>query len=172
MRPGQHPEGWRKNHAMATVSHAQLGQLWGGGWEEVRLPPGRSGRYPHAGESGAGSQPCSCLRCPWEPGSRLKSVFFKKQISLIFVCAGSLPKDFLWLQREGAAPQLGVGFSLWRLLLLQGTGSRAQLLRGMWDPPGQGIEPGSPALAGGFLATRPPGEPPPDASVPTGGTWH
>ena len=78
------------------------------------------------------------------------------------------------------------GFSLQWLLLLWSTGSRrmgfsscgtqlsscslralehrlsscgawAQLLRGMWDLPGPGIEPMSPALAGGFLTTAPPG---------------
>ena len=38
--------------------------------------------------------------------------------------------------------------------------SRAQLLRGMWDIPGPGLEPVSPALAGGFLTTAPPGKPP------------
>ena len=37
--------------------------------------------------------------------------------------------------------------------------SRAQLLRGMWDIPGPGLEPVSPALAGGFLTTAPPGKP-------------
>ena len=36
---------------------------------------------------------------------------------------------------------------------LSSCGARAQLLRGMWDPPGPGIEPMSPALAGGFLTT-------------------
>ena len=60
------------------------------------------------------------------------------------------------------------GFSLWWLLLLQSTGSRcmgfsscdsqAQLLRGMWDLPRPGLEPMSPALAGGFLTTAPPGK--------------
>ena len=30
----------------------------------------------------------------------------------------------------------------------------------MWDPPGPGLEPMSPALAGGFLTTAPPGKPP------------
>ena len=35
-------------------------------------------------------------------------------------------------------------------------GSRAKLLRGMWDLPGPGLEPVSPALAGGFLTTTPP----------------
>ena len=38
-------------------------------------------------------------------------------------------------------------------------GSRAQLLRGMWDPPRPGIEPVSPALAGRFSTTAPPGKP-------------
>ena len=75
------------------------------------------------------------------------------------------------------------GFSLRWLLLLQSTGSRrmgfsscstwsralerrpsscgawAQLLRGMWDLPRPGLEPLSPALAGGFLTTAPPGKP-------------
>ena len=30
---------------------------------------------------------------------------------------------------------------------------------GMWDLPGPGLEPVSPALAGGFLTTAPPGKP-------------
>ena len=73
------------------------------------------------------------------------------------------------------------GFSLRWLLLLRSTGSRragfsscgsrapermlsscgarAQLLRGMWDPPGRGLEPMSPALAGRFSTTAPPGKP-------------
>ena len=42
---------------------------------------------------------------------------------------------------------------------LSNCGSRAQLLRGMWDPPRPGLEPVSPALAGGFLTTAPPGKP-------------
>ena len=62
-----------------------------------------------------------------------------------------------------------VGFSLRRLLLLRSTGSRhagfsgcgtrASLLCGMWDLPGPGLEPMSPALAGGFLTIAPPGKP-------------
>ena len=60
------------------------------------------------------------------------------------------------------------GFSLRWLLLLRSTGSRrvgfsscgtrAELLCGMWDLPGPGLEPVSPALAGGFLTTAPPGK--------------
>ena len=43
---------------------------------------------------------------------------------------------------------------------LSNRGSRAQLLRGMWEPPRPGLEPVSPALAGRFLTTAPPGKPP------------
>ena len=43
---------------------------------------------------------------------------------------------------------------------LSNCGSRAQLLRGMWDLPRPGLEPVSPALAGGFSTPAPPGKPP------------
>ena len=36
----------------------------------------------------------------------------------------------------------------------------AQLFHGMWDFPGPGMEPMSPALTGGFLTTAPPGKSP------------
>ena len=42
---------------------------------------------------------------------------------------------------------------------LSSCGSRAQLLRGTWDPPRPGLEPMSPALAGRFSTTAPPGKP-------------
>ena len=42
---------------------------------------------------------------------------------------------------------------------LSSCGSWAQLLRGMWDPPSPGLEPVSPALAGRFSTTVPPGKP-------------
>ena len=38
-------------------------------------------------------------------------------------------------------------------------GTQAQLLRGMWDPPGPGLEPVCPALASRFSTTAPPGKP-------------
>ena len=61
------------------------------------------------------------------------------------------------------------GFSRRQLPLLRSTGSGVQasvvvcgtwgqLLRGMWDLPRPGIEPMSPALAGGFQSTVPPGK--------------
>ena len=42
---------------------------------------------------------------------------------------------------------------------LSSCGSRAQLLRGMWDPPRPGLEPVSPALAGWLSTTASPGKP-------------
>ena len=43
---------------------------------------------------------------------------------------------------------------------LSNCGSWAQLFRGMWDLPRPGLEPMSPALAGRFSTTAPPGKPP------------
>ena len=42
---------------------------------------------------------------------------------------------------------------------LSNCGSRAQLLRDMWDLPRPGLEPVSPALAGRISTTAPPGKP-------------
>ena len=42
---------------------------------------------------------------------------------------------------------------------LSSWGSRAQPLRGMWDPPRPGLEPVSSALAGRFSTTAPQGSP-------------
>ena len=42
---------------------------------------------------------------------------------------------------------------------LSSCGSRAQPLRGTWDPPRPGLEPMSPALAGRLSTTEPPGKP-------------
>ena len=111
-------------------------------------------------------------------------IFFLGCIGFSSLCAG-----FLQLQRAGAtlccsarASHCG-GFSccgaralgVWASVVvahglsscglravecrLSSCGSRAQLLHGMWDLPGPGIEPVSPALAGGFLTTVPPGKP-------------
>ena len=44
-------------------------------------------------------------------------------------------------------------------LRLSNCGPRAYLLRGTWDPPRPGPEPVSPALAGRFSTTAPPGKP-------------
>ena len=42
---------------------------------------------------------------------------------------------------------------------LSNCGSRAQLLRSIWDLPRPGLEPVSPAFAGRFSTTAPPGKP-------------
>ena len=48
---------------------------------------------------------------------------------------------------------------LWALeLRFSSCGTQTQSLRGMWDLPGPGFELMSPALAGGFLTTAPPGK--------------
>ena len=49
---------------------------------------------------------------------------------------------------------------LWALeRRLSSCGTRAYLLRGMWDLPRPGLEPGTPSLAGGFSTTETQGEP-------------
>ena len=42
---------------------------------------------------------------------------------------------------------------------LSSCGTQTQLFCSMWDLPGPGIEPLSPALAGAFFTTQPPGKP-------------
>ena len=84
----------------------------------------------------------------------------------VFVAARGLS---LVVVSQGYSSSRCVGFSLRWLLLLRGMGSRragfsscgsrAQLLRGMWDLPGPGLEPVSLALAGRFLTTAPAGKP-------------
>ena len=107
--------------------------------------------------------------------------FFKNKFIYLFIfgCVGSslLRPGFLQLQRSGAtlhcsawtycggfsccgARALGARASVVVACGLSSCGSRAQLLRGMWDLPRPGLEPVSPALAGRFLTTTPPGKSP------------
>ena len=112
-------------------------------------------------------------------------IFLKNTYLFIFGCVGSLLlcTGFSLVAESGGYSLLQcAGFSLWWLLLLRSMGcrhagfsscgvwalecrlnscgTRAQLLCGMWDLPGPGLEPMSPALAGGFLTTAPPGKSP------------
>ena len=57
------------------------------------------------------------------------------------------------------ARALGARASVVAACGLSSCGSRAYLLCGMWDLPGPGIKPVSPALAGGLSTTAPPGKP-------------
>ena len=95
----------------------------------------------------------------------------------LFGCVGSLllHTGFLQLWRAGATLCCGawashcggflfqcVGFSSCGSQALErrlsSCGTWAQTLCDMWDLPGPGIKPVSPALAGGFLTTVPPGK--------------
>ena len=78
-------------------------------------------------------------------------------------CMGFSSRWLLLLQSTGSRR---VGFNscgTWASVVvargLSSCGARAQLLCGMWDLPRPGLEPVSPALASGFLATAPPGKP-------------
>ena len=110
------------------------------------------------------------------------SCLFKKLIDLfVFGCAGSSLLHGLSLVVSGGCSLLWyTGFSLrWPLLLcgigckragcnscrsqavecgLCSCGTRAKLPHGIWDLTRSVMKPMSPALAGGFLATGPPGK--------------
>ena len=60
----------------------------------------------------------------------------------------------LFIAARGASPSRPL-----QTRRLSDCGSRAQSLRGMWDPPRPGLEPVSPALEGRFPTTAPPGKP-------------
>ena len=93
--------------------------------------------------------------------SHLRQVFLFLKNFLIFGCAGSslLHIGFPQLQRAGLLSSCGVrashcgGFSCCGVVAPQ-----AHLLHGMWNLPGRGIEPMSPALAGRLLSTLPLGK--------------
>ena len=112
----------------------------------------------------------------------LSFFLFNKFIYLFLAALGlrCCVQAFSSCGERGYSSSWCVGFSVQWLLLLHSTGSRctgfsscglrarerrlsscgaqAQLLHGMWDLPGPGLEPVSPALAGGFLITAPPGK--------------
>ena len=91
-------------------------------------------------------------------------LFIFGSVGSSFLCEG-----FLQLRRAGATFITVRGpFTIAASLVaenrlqtrrLSSCGSRAQLVRGMWDPPGPGLEPVSPALAGRLPTTAPPGKP-------------
>ena len=106
----------------------------------------------------------------------MQSIFFYKFIYFIYLfifgCIGSLLlcAGFSLVVASGGYSSLWstgyrrAGFSSCGSRALEhrlsSCGAWAQLLHGMWDLPGPGLEPVSPALAGGFLTTAPPGKPP------------
>ena len=82
-------------------------------------------------------------------------------------CAGFSLRWLLLLRSMGSRAQASVvvarrlsSCGSWALEhRLSSCGTQAQLLCSMWDLPGPGLQPMSPALAGGFLTTAPPGNP-------------
>ena len=118
---------------------------------------------------------------PQISSSFLLCIFFKKNTVCIFknkfICLGCVAVLRLSLVAvSGATLPCGArashcgGFSCcgaralgtWASVVvargLSSCGTWAQLLCGMWDLPGPGLEPVSPALAGRFLTTAPPGK--------------
>ena len=89
--------------------------------------------------------------------SWLRCMGFSLQWLLLLRCMGFSLQWLLLLRSTGS---MHVGFSSCGSQALEhrlsSCGPRAQLLRGMWDPPRPGLKPVSPALAGGFLTTAPP----------------
>ena len=105
------------------------------------------------------------------------------RLSLVAASRGYSPLQCTGFSLRGLLLLRSTGPPLRWLLLLRSTGSRhaglsncglralerrlsscgtqAQLLRGMWDLPGPGLKPVSPALAGGLLTTAPSGQPRP-----------
>ena len=119
------------------------------------------------------SESALCFRWPkyWSFSFSLSLPHFKKVfvyfwLRWVFVAARRLP---LVVVSRGCSLAVVEDSFFWWLLLgtrtreradFRGCGTQAWLLRGTQNPPGPGIEPASPALAGKFLATGPPGKPP------------
>ena len=103
--------------------------------------------------------------------TRKKTVFFKLFFLKIYLLIDwllcwvfvSVLGLSLVVASRGHSSSRCTGLSLsWPLVAerrLSNCGSQAQLLHGMWDPPRPGLEPMSPALAGRFSTTAPPGKP-------------
>ena len=87
-------------------------------------------------------------------------VFVAVKATLQLQCVGSLLQWLLLLQSMGSR---ACGLQWLDSPALQhrlgSSGTLAQLPHGMWDLPRPGIKPMSPALAGGFFTTEPPGKP-------------
>ena len=101
---------------------------------------------------------CCCVRAFFSCGERglLFVAVHRLLIVVAFLCWGA------WALGTWASVVAARGLSScgsWAVEhRLSHCGAWAQLLRGMWDLPGPGLEPVSPALAGGFLTTVPPGK--------------
>ena len=113
----------------------------------------------------------TCWWCSSDPflHRRALSIFLYNFIYLfVFGCAGSLLPCGLFSSAQGLVSSCSARtthcgcFSRGRTRALEcrlsSCGARAQFPHGTWNPPRQGIEPMSPALASGFLTTGLPGK--------------
>ena len=126
-----------------------------------------------------------CFGCPASYIKLLLAV--SHTVVCMFQCTSSHPLLFNWVQKSVlhvcvsfAALPVGSSVPSFWILLLQAAGCRAceyhwlrfpglwsptQIVvcglshRGLWNLSGSGIKPLSPALAGGFFTTEPPGKP-------------
>ena len=81
------------------------------------------------------------------------------QFEVLFAEAFLVVEHGLYGTRASVAAACGLRkCSSWALEHKFSCDRRALLLRGLWDLPRSGIEPVSPALAGRFFATEPPGK--------------
>ena len=89
-----------------------------------------------------------------------RGLLFIAVCGLLIAVASLVAEHRLWSAQASVDVARGLhSCGLWALEhRLSSCGAQAYLLRGMWDLPGPGLEPGSPALAGGFLTTVPPGK--------------
>ena len=80
---------------------------------------------------------------------------------LLVAVVSLVAEHSLWEPRASAVVACGLSSCIsWALdLRLNSCGTRVELLCGVWDLPGPGIEPMSLALAGGFFTTEPPWRP-------------
>ena len=102
--------------------------------------------------------PC-CVRA--FSSGREQGLLFVAVRGLLIVVASLVEEH--GLQAPGLQQLWRAGFSSCSSWILErrlsSCGARAQLLCSMWDLSGPGLEPVSPALAGRFLTTAPPGKP-------------
>ena len=117
---------------------------------------------------GGGHSALKRERVGWRAWAAELSLFLKKLVYLFLAALGlHCRRDFsswdVQASRRGGtsccgAWPLGALASAVAGLRLSSCATRAWLLRGLGNLPGPGIEPMSPASAGGFLSTVPPGQ--------------
>ena len=100
------------------------------------------------------------LRLRFPPVSESRGLSLVAQVRRLLSAVASLIAEHgLTGSRAHGLTGFGSGTSRALVHRLNCCGAEAWLLCGLWDLFGPGIEPVSPALAGGFITTEPPGKP-------------